>query len=191
MSRSGCRRPPRAAAGSPWAMTCGTASTSVPKTSAERSAPATARRRTCCSMMRAAHRFGIRVYFDNIMNHNAFDIPGYNESTPIDVYPGIRAGGFPPARDRGRILSEMGQHPRWGDAWQVQNLGLSDLIDIATEPGDWNNNFGRSEGDDASARSVSSAIPTTRSITVTNRSPPARSTQTTKAPTSASAPATD
>src|SRR5215510_3481903 len=25
-----------------------------------------------------AHRFGIRVYFDNIMNHRAFDVPGYN-----------------------------------------------------------------------------------------------------------------
>ena len=41
------------------------------------------------SLMRAAHRFGIRIYFDNIMNHNAFDIPGYNESTPIEVYPGM------------------------------------------------------------------------------------------------------
>jgi Glycosidases len=29
-------------------------------------------------MMEVAHRFGIRVYFDNIMNHRAFDIPGFN-----------------------------------------------------------------------------------------------------------------
>ncbi|NCY21118.1 hypothetical protein EBX31_04070, partial [bacterium] len=39
------------------------------------------------NMMEVAHRFGIRVYFDNIMNHRAFDVPGYNESTPIDTYP--------------------------------------------------------------------------------------------------------
>ena len=31
------------------------------------------------NMMEVAHRFGIRVYFDNIMNHRAFDVPGYNE----------------------------------------------------------------------------------------------------------------
>ena len=23
------------------------------------------------------------------MNHRAFDIPGYNEDTPIDIYPGM------------------------------------------------------------------------------------------------------
>jgi glycosidase len=40
-------------------------------------------------MIEVAHRFGIRVYFDNIMNHNAFDIPGYDANTPIDIYPGF------------------------------------------------------------------------------------------------------
>ncbi len=40
-------------------------------------------------MVRVAHRFGIRVYFDNIMNHNAFDVPGFNAGMPIDVYPGF------------------------------------------------------------------------------------------------------
>ena len=36
-------------------------------------------------MVRVAHRFGIRIYFDNVMNHNAFDVPGYNAYTPIDT----------------------------------------------------------------------------------------------------------
>ena len=27
-------------------------------------------------MVETAHRFGIRVYFDNIVNHRAFDVPG-------------------------------------------------------------------------------------------------------------------
>ncbi len=99
------------------------------------------------SLMRTAHRFGIRIYFDNIMNHNAFDIPGFNQSTPIDVYP-----GFVP-EDFHLRLTEEGFFRKWdntrsyGDAWQVQHLGLSDLIDIAQEPGEWNNNFGRNEGD--------------------------------------------
>ncbi len=34
----------------------------------------------------------------------------------------------------------------WNDAWQVQNLGLADLIDIAQEPGTTNKNFGATEG---------------------------------------------
>ena len=99
------------------------------------------------SLMAAAHRFGIRIYFDNIMNHNAFDIPGFNETTPINTYP-----GFVP-EDFHLRLTEEGFFRKWdntrsyGDAWQVQNLGLSDLIDIAQEPGEWNNNFGRNEGD--------------------------------------------
>lgn len=98
-------------------------------------------------MVRVAHRFGIRVYFDNVMNHNAFDVPGYNAGVPIDVYP-----GFVPEDFHLRVTEE-GNYRKWdntrswGDEWQVMHLGLSDLIDIATEPGDWNNNFGRSEGD--------------------------------------------
>ncbi len=99
------------------------------------------------SMMRAAHRFGIRVYFDNIMNHNAFDIPGFNESTPIDVYPGFVPEDFHLRVTEEGFYRKWDNTRNWGDAWQVQHLGLSDLIDIATEPGEWNNNFGRNEGD--------------------------------------------
>ncbi|MEO8043840.1 MAG: alpha-amylase family glycosyl hydrolase, partial [Spartobacteria bacterium] len=40
-------------------------------------------------LIETAHRFGIRVYLDNIMNHNAFDVPGYNAGTAIDIYPGF------------------------------------------------------------------------------------------------------
>ena len=65
-------------------------------------------------LIETAHRFGIRVYFDNIMNHRAFDVPGYNEYTPIDIYPGHAAGGFPPARHRGRLLPQVGQRRELG-----------------------------------------------------------------------------
>ncbi|QTN33380.1 hypothetical protein HZ994_14000 [Akkermansiaceae bacterium] len=99
------------------------------------------------SLMKAAHRFGIRVYFDNIMNHNAFDIPGFNESTPIDTYPGFVPEDFHLRQTEEGFFRKWDNTRNWGDAWQVQYLGLSDLIDIAQEPGIWNNNFGRNEGD--------------------------------------------
>jgi glycosidase len=41
-----------------------------------------------------AHRFGLRVYFDNIMNHRSFDVPGYNATTPTNLYPGLVPGDF-------------------------------------------------------------------------------------------------
>ena len=99
------------------------------------------------SLMRAAHRFGIRIYFDNIMNHNAFDIPGFNGTTPIDLYPGFVPEDFHLRVTEEGFFRKWDNTRSWSDAWQVQNLGLSGLIDIATEPGEWNNNFGRNEGD--------------------------------------------
>ena len=40
-------------------------------------------------MVRTAHRFGIRVYFDNVMNYCAFTVLGYNGSTSTNFYPGL------------------------------------------------------------------------------------------------------
>jgi len=99
-------------------------------------------------MMRAAHRFGIRVYFDNIMNHRAFDIPGFNESTPIDVYPGMRPEDFHLRVTEDGFYRKWDNTRDWNDEWQVTHLGLSDLIDIAHEvgAGGWNHNFGPTEG---------------------------------------------
>ncbi|MEM1083276.1 MAG: alpha-amylase family glycosyl hydrolase [Verrucomicrobiota bacterium] len=98
-------------------------------------------------MIRVAHRFGIRVYFDNIMNHNAFDVPGFNAFTPIDVYPGFLPEDFHLRRTEDGFYRKWDNTRDWNDAWQVQNLGLSDLIDIATEPGTLNYNHGAFEGD--------------------------------------------
>src|SRR5436190_14118224 len=41
-----------------------------------------------------AHRFGLRVYFDNIMNHRGFVVPGYDANTPTNYYPGLVPGDF-------------------------------------------------------------------------------------------------
>lgn len=98
-------------------------------------------------MVETAHRFGIRVYFDNIMNHRAFDVPGFNETTPIDIYPGMRPEDFHLRVTEDGFYRKWDNTRNWNDEWQVMHLGLSDLIDIAHETG-WgdNHNFGPTEG---------------------------------------------
>ena len=97
-------------------------------------------------LVETAHRFGIRVYFDNIMNHNAFDIPGFDGNTPIDVYPGMVPEDFHLRVTEEGFYRKWDNTRDWQSAWQVLNLGLSDLIDIAHETP--NTNFGPNEGDD-------------------------------------------
>ncbi|NNM30017.1 MAG: hypothetical protein HKO57_10865, partial [Akkermansiaceae bacterium] len=100
-------------------------------------------------LIRVAHRFGIRVYLDNIMNHNGFDTPLFTLSTPTDLYPGFVAGDFH-LRVQGDGTHRLWDNTRdYNDEWQVLNLGLSGLIDIAQEPGTVNRNYGTSEGDTA------------------------------------------
>ena len=99
------------------------------------------------TLIEVAHRFGIRVYLDNITNHNAFDIPGYNETTPIDLYPGFVPEDFHLRRTQDGFYRKWDNTRDWNDTWQVQNLGLSDLIDIAHE--NPNTNHGFNEGDDS------------------------------------------
>ena len=98
-------------------------------------------------MVRVAHRFGIRVYFDNVMNHNAFDVPGYSATTSIDTYPGFVPEDFHLRKTEDGFYRKWDNTRDWNDAWQVQNLGLADLIDISTEPGPTNNNHGSYEGE--------------------------------------------
>ncbi len=100
-------------------------------------------------LVEVAHRFGIRVYFDNIMNHRAFDVPGFNENTPIDIYPGMVPEDFHLRKTQDGFYRKWDNTRSWNDAWQVQQLGLADLIDIAQEPGTTNNNFGLTEGSTA------------------------------------------
>ena len=98
------------------------------------------------NLIETAHRFGIRIYLDNIMNHRAFDVPGYNESTPVDVYPGMLPEDFHVRVTEDGFYRKWDNCRDWSSAWQVQNLGLADLIDIAHETP--NDNYGANEGDD-------------------------------------------
>ncbi|MFZ4779365.1 MAG: alpha-amylase family glycosyl hydrolase, partial [Terrimicrobiaceae bacterium] len=97
-------------------------------------------------LVETAHRFGIRVYFDNIMNHRAFDVPGYNENTAIDIYPGMVPEDFHLRRTEDGFYRKWDNCRDWNSEWQVMNLGLADLIDIAHETP--NTNHGPNEGDD-------------------------------------------
>lgn len=106
------------------------------------------------NLIETAHRFGIRVYFDNVMNHRAYDVPGYNESTPTDVYPGMVAEDFHLRKTSDGFYRKW-DNIDWGNytEWDVMFRPLSDLIDISHETfydGDYgpcNGNFGTSMGD--------------------------------------------
>lgn len=98
-------------------------------------------------MVRMAHRFSLRVYFDNIMNHRGAEVPGYNEFVPTNIYPGMVPGDFHLRTISGGFFRNVSNIRDYGDVWQVQNLSLLGLVDIAHE--NPNTNFGPNEGDDA------------------------------------------
>ena len=94
-------------------------------------------------LMETAHRFGLRVYFDNIMAHNGGPIPGYDSSTPITIQ-----SGFVPEDFHLQVLPD-GTYREWpasidySNVWQVLYRNPFG-IDIAQE--DPNGSFGSTEG---------------------------------------------
>ena len=98
-------------------------------------------------MVAIAHRFGLRVYFDNIMNHRGPDVPGYNSSVPTNLYPGMVPGDFHLRVISGGFYRNVSNIRDYNDVWQVQNLSLLGLLDIAHESP--NANFGPTEGSTA------------------------------------------
>jgi hypothetical protein len=97
-------------------------------------------------LVQVAHRFGIRVYFDNIMNHRGFDVPGYDSSTPIRLYPGLLPQDFHLQTIGGGLYRNWPNVQDWNNQWDVQYESLSGLIDLANEPGNTNLNFGPTLG---------------------------------------------
>ena len=97
-------------------------------------------------VVQVAHQFGIRVYFDNIMNHRGFDVPGYNSGTPTNLYPALRPQDFHLQTISGGFYRNWPSVQDYGNQWDVQYESLSGLIDLATEPGSINGNFGNSLG---------------------------------------------
>ncbi len=97
-------------------------------------------------LIETAHRFGLRVYVDNIMNHRAFDVPGYDAYTPVKLYPGMVPEDFHLRLTAEGFYRKWDNVANWSDSWQIQYRNFSDLIDIAQETPD-NGNFGRTEGE--------------------------------------------
>jgi len=98
-------------------------------------------------MVQTAHRFGIRVYFDNVMNHRSSTVPGYPGSgTPTNYYPGLVPADF-------HLQTVAGGYENWSSVsdWcsvqNVENNPLLGLCDLANEPGTVNWNFGPNYGD--------------------------------------------
>jgi len=93
------------------------------------------------AMVQMAHRFGIRIYFDNIMNHRGFTVPGFNANTPTTFYPGLVPQDFHLQTSGNYYVNTIGVAD-WGVTWDIQNESLSGLMDLANEPGSLNLNFG-------------------------------------------------
>jgi glycosidase len=100
-------------------------------------------------VMEQAHRFGLRVYFDNIMNHRGFDIPGYNSSTPTNLYPGLAPQDFHLRKQADGTYRNWDNISNYGNVWEVQQRPLFGLLDLANETGSLNLNFGATEGSTA------------------------------------------
>ena len=96
------------------------------------------------NLMETAHRFGIRVYFDNVMAHNGGPIPGYDENTPITVQPGFVPEDFHMRKRTDGFYRKMPDYPDWNDEWQTLHRNPFG-IDIAQET-PVNESFGTSEG---------------------------------------------
>ena len=98
-------------------------------------------------VIETAHGFGLRVYLDNIMNHRAFDVPGYDAFTPTNLYPGMLPGDFHLQTIPGGFYRNWQNISDWNNVWEIQNCSLAGLIDIAHE--DPNANFGPTLGSSA------------------------------------------
>ena len=95
------------------------------------------------NLVETAHRFGLRVYFDNVMAHNGGSIPGYDENTSIYCQPGFVPEDFHLLVRADGTFRKMPEWPTWSDEWQVLNRNPFG-IDIAQESP--NTSFGSYEG---------------------------------------------
>ncbi len=98
-------------------------------------------------MVQTAHQFGIRVYFDNVMNHRSSTVPGFPGGAATNYYPGLIPQDF-------HLQTVTGGYHNWpsiGDPYWcttsvVENQPLLGLCDLANEPGTLNFNFGNNVG---------------------------------------------
>ena len=96
------------------------------------------------NVVRIAHRFGLRVYFDNVMNHNGGPLPDTPVSTLSTTQPGFVPEDFHLINSNGTYSTYNG-NINYDDEWQDLNFSAFGL-DIAQE--DPNTNFGPNINDD-------------------------------------------
>jgi hypothetical protein len=98
------------------------------------------------NMVNTAHRFGIRVYFDNVMSHNGGPIPDTAVSTLSTTQPGFVPEDFHLLiQTNGTYVTPPSSIDYNGNEWQVLNRSAFGL-DIAQE--DPNTSFGTNEDTD-------------------------------------------
>ena len=98
------------------------------------------------NLIETAHRFGLRVYFDNVMAHNGGPIPGSDENTSIYAQPGFVPEDFHLQRTSdGYYRNWPGIEWEKKDEWQILNRNPFGQ-DIAHE--NPNTSFGLNENDD-------------------------------------------
>ena len=101
-------------------------------------------KRELIHLVERAHRFGLRVYFDNIMNHRAHEVPGFDANTSTNLYPGMVPGDFHLRVNSQGFFRNWADIGNFNNVWEVQNRPLLGLLDIAHESP--NANFGPTEG---------------------------------------------
>ncbi len=78
-------------------------------------------------MVQTAHRFGIRIYFDNVMNHRSGTVPGYPGSgTPTNYYPGLIPQDF-------HLYAVSGGYENWdnvSDWCTIENVENNPLLGL-------------------------------------------------------------
>ena len=97
------------------------------------------------NLVRVAHRFGLRVYFDNVMNQNGGPIPTEPPGTLSAEQPGFVPEDFHLIEQtNGTYITLPSANENYNDEWQDLNInGFG--IDIAQESP--NASFGTAEGD--------------------------------------------
>ncbi len=90
------------------------------------------------SLIEKAHRFGLKVYFDNVMAHNAGPLDNVPAGTMLPGIPGFVPEDFHLVRKVGGGWRKASDSVDYNDEWQVLNRNPF-AWDIAYE--DWNTSF--------------------------------------------------
>jgi glycosidase len=90
------------------------------------------------SLVEKAHRFGVKIYFDNVMAHNAGPLDNVPAGTLFPGIPGFVPEDFHLVRKAGGGWRKASDSVNYNDEWQVLNRNPF-AWDIAYE--DWNTSF--------------------------------------------------